>query len=339
MERLVYIDILKGIAIILVVMGHMFVPYTDYLDSTVNQMIYSVHMPLFIFLSGFVFHLSQGKHSVRITIVKRVLSLLLPFFCFSAVYCFANDISYSDMLLKNEIHNGYWFTLVLFEIILISIMIEMLTKRIQGGVQNGKVVIDLILNAVLILLLIIIAKVELIPEPYKTLFSTDKVAKFYMFFQMGKFIKTYPIFSSLFKKQWVYSFSLLAYFFLFTKFGYDLQGVNAMSYMLSACGIVVLTNMVEKNQMHLNTHGILASLGKNSLEIYLVHFFVLSLIPKVVIDSCGSVYLQLFILFLLSVICIIVSLIMAQFIHSSNVLDFLLFGKGPYLKKLISKIK
>lgn len=156
---------------------------------------------------------------------------------------------------------------------------------------------------------------------------------------MGKFIKTYPIFSSLFKKQWVYSFSLLAYFFLFTKFGYDLQGVNAMSYVLSVCGIVVLSNMVEKNQMHLNTHGILASLGKNSLEIYLVHFFVLSLIPKEVIDSYGSVYLQLFILFLLSVVCIIVSLIMAQFIHSSNVLDFLLFGKGPYLKKLISKIK
>ena len=135
MERLVYIDILKGIAIILVVMGHMFVPYTDYLDSTVNQMIYSVHIPLFIFLSGFVFHLSQGKHSVRITIMKRILSLLLPFFCFSAVYCIANDISYSDMLLKNEIHNGYWFTLVLFEIILISIVIEMLTKRIRGGAK------------------------------------------------------------------------------------------------------------------------------------------------------------------------------------------------------------
>ena len=137
MERLVYIDILKGIAIILVVMGHMFVPYTDYLDSTVNQMIYSVHMPLFIFLSGFVFHLSQGKHSVRITIMKRILSLLLPFFCFSAVYCFANDISYSDMLLKNEMHNGYWFTLVLFEIILISIMIEMLTKRIRGRLSEN----------------------------------------------------------------------------------------------------------------------------------------------------------------------------------------------------------
>lgn len=56
MERLVYVDLLKGIAIILVVMGHMFEPYTDWLHSPINQMIYSVHMPLFIFLSGFVFY-------------------------------------------------------------------------------------------------------------------------------------------------------------------------------------------------------------------------------------------------------------------------------------------
>lgn len=134
MERLVYIDILKGIAIILVVMGHMFVPYTDYLQSPVNQMIYSVHMPLFIFLSGLVFRLSQSKKVIRTTIIKRVLSLLLPFFCFSAVYCFSKNISYIDMLLKNELHNGYWFTLVLFEIILISIIVEyVLTFIKQGG--------------------------------------------------------------------------------------------------------------------------------------------------------------------------------------------------------------
>ena len=190
----------------------------------------------------------------------------------------------------------------------------------RAGGQNGKVAVDLILNVVLILILLIIAKIELIPEPYKTLFSTDKVAKFYMFFQMGKFVNTYSMFGSLFKKQWVYTFCMVAYFFLFTKFGYDLQGVNAMSFILPVCGIIVLTNMVEKNQMQLNSHGILASIGKNSLEIYLVHFLVLSLIPKEIVDSCGSVYLQLFVLLLLSVVCIMVSLAMAKFIHGSNIL-------------------
>lgn len=160
-----------------------------------------------------------------------------------------------------------------------------------------------------------------------------------MFFQIGKFVNTYSMFGSLFKKQWVYTFCMVAYFFLFTKFGYDLQGVNAMSFILPVCGIIVLTNMVEKYQMQLNSHGILASIGKNSLEIYLVHFLVLSLIPKEIVDSCGSVYLQLFVLLLLSVICIIVSLAIAKFIHGSDILNFLLFGKEPYLKKIISKMK
>jgi fucose 4-O-acetylase-like acetyltransferase len=74
-NRIKWVDIAKGIGIILVIVGH-----TIALEYSAP--IYTFHMPLFIFLSGFVFHLSQGKHSVRITIVKRVLSLLLPFFCF-----------------------------------------------------------------------------------------------------------------------------------------------------------------------------------------------------------------------------------------------------------------
>lgn len=337
MERLVYIDILKGIAIILVVMGHMFVPYTDYLQSPVNQMIYSVHMPLFIFLSGLVFRLSQSKKVIRTTIIKRVLSLLLPFFCFSAVYCFSKNISYIDMLLKNELHNGYWFTLVLFEIILISIIVEyVLTFIKQGGV---KLRIDIIINVAITLTLLFIAKTEIIQEPFKTLFSTDKVAKFYMFFQMGKFMRTYFIIGSIFRKQWLYNICVISYFVLFLRYGYDLQYTNIISFILPCCGILVLTNLVERNQDYFNRYGILAKFGKNSLEIYLIHFLILSTIPKEIIDCFGNVYLQIFVLFFLSIICIAISLLIAKIIHCSDFLNFVLLGKGNYQKKILSKIK
>lgn len=199
MERLIYIDVLKGIAIILVVMGHMFVPYTDYLYSPVNQLIYSAHMPLFIFLSGIVFHMPQGRSGTIVTIIKRGLSLLLPFLCFSAVYCFSKNLSYVDMLFKNEMHNGYWFTLVLFEIILFSIVVECVLKLFNTG--GGKMWVDILINIVVILILLIVAKTETVQEPIKTLFSTDKVAKFYMFFQMGRFVGTYPVLGILFRKQ------------------------------------------------------------------------------------------------------------------------------------------
>jgi fucose 4-O-acetylase-like acetyltransferase len=52
MVRLQYIDRLKGLAIILVVMGHI-IGFSQPEDG-INTFIYTFHMPLFMFLSGLV---------------------------------------------------------------------------------------------------------------------------------------------------------------------------------------------------------------------------------------------------------------------------------------------
>jgi uncharacterized membrane protein YcfT len=52
MQRIQYIDRLKGLAIILVVMGHIFGFHQP--DDGINTFIYTFHMPLFMFLSGLV---------------------------------------------------------------------------------------------------------------------------------------------------------------------------------------------------------------------------------------------------------------------------------------------
>lgn len=319
-------------------MGHMFEPYTDWLDSSVNQMIYSIHMPLFIFLSGFVFHVYNGKHGWFKIIAKRAFALLLPFFTFSALYCYFKRTSYADMLFTDEMHKGYWFTLVLFEIVFISTMMEMLVKRIRGG-QNRTLLIDISVNVLLALFLMLIAKMKLVPTPYETLLSTDKVCRYYMFFQMGRIVNTYQCFACLFKKQWLYVLCLSVYYILFVYDGYNLQSANITSFILPICGIVVLTNVVEQNQKILDSHGILASLGKNSLEIYLIHFFLLAIIPHQIVDCYGIVYLQILVLFALSMICIYISLLIAKLIHHSDFLDFILLGKGTYLKKIMAKIE
>lgn len=52
-KRLDYIDKLRGFAILLVVMGHLYLPYTTQGNShPVAEMIYSFHMPLFFFISN-----------------------------------------------------------------------------------------------------------------------------------------------------------------------------------------------------------------------------------------------------------------------------------------------
>lgn len=330
MERLVHIDILKGIAIIMVVMGHMFVPYTSYLDSSVNQLIYSVHMPLFFFLSGYVFHLKlYGKFEVIRTICKRTLTLLLPFLSFSALYCFAYSLSYGNMIVNNEMHNGYWFTLVLWEIILISILFELLLGA-RKTLRN-----DAIVNSVVIILFLFVAKQELIPEPIRTILSTDKVAKFYMFFQFGKFVGSYGSVKKLFQNKWVYLLGFVCYFYIFCKYGYNLQFVNIYSFILPFCGIILISNVVEQNVHKLNYKGFLQYIGRNSLEIYLIHFFLLSTIPGNIINCFGIVYFQLVVLLLLSVFCIVISLVIAKFIHNSSLLSLILLGKGILLNKIL----
>ena len=48
-ERLSWLDVLKGIGIILVVMGHI------YSNSIIFNWLYSFHMPLFFFAAGCVY--------------------------------------------------------------------------------------------------------------------------------------------------------------------------------------------------------------------------------------------------------------------------------------------
>lgn len=324
MERLIHIDILKGIAIILVVMGHMFVPYTDYLNSTINQLIYSVHMPLFFFLSGYVF---KKEQNIGRMIIKKTIGLLLPFFTFSALYCFCFSISYIDLLTKTEMHHGFWFTLVLWEIIIISIF-----ATIREG---GRFVLA---NLVIISILLIITKFSLIPEPIKTILSTDKVAKFYMFFFLGRIVRNSPRVNNVFHKQYLYVLCCIIFFYCFIKNGYDLQKVNVYSFIFPFCGIIVLTNIVKSNLNKFNYKGILQYIGKNSLEIYLIHLFFLTQIPPIIINSYNVLYLQFFVLLLFSLCNIIMSILVAHLIHHSSFLKFLFLGKGNIMYNILSHI-
>ena len=54
-KRLDYIDKLRGFAIILVVLGHLYLPNTKEGNlHPMAEMIYSFHMPLFFFISGYL---------------------------------------------------------------------------------------------------------------------------------------------------------------------------------------------------------------------------------------------------------------------------------------------
>lgn len=90
--RISYIDQLKGIAILLVVLGHV-IGYNNCEDSFLWRFIYSFHMPLFMFISGYV---AQMTFRIERFGWNETISFLIK-----KLFIFSLFISYASIWIKN----------------------------------------------------------------------------------------------------------------------------------------------------------------------------------------------------------------------------------------------
>ena len=116
-QRIDYIDRMKGMAIFLVVMGHVYGMAFAQSDDVAYRVISSFHMPLFMFLSGLVAcsGVVAPYWDVR-KLGKKSKGLLLPLVVFGM--CFTMTFS-KDLLsgligfLESPNKNGYWYLMTL----------------------------------------------------------------------------------------------------------------------------------------------------------------------------------------------------------------------------------
>ncbi len=89
-NRIVWVDMLKGVAILAVMIGHI-VPYTY-----IGEFVYSFSIPLFIFISGYLF---KRYNSFKEFLTHKFKSLLIPYLMFGLpfpiVIAFYN-VAYAD---------------------------------------------------------------------------------------------------------------------------------------------------------------------------------------------------------------------------------------------------
>ncbi len=112
MERKHYLDFMKGIAAVLVVIQHIFITGTD---SKSGIFIAWFHNPVFFLVSGILFYYSLEKQkdaSPFKLYAKAFLSLLIPFFIWNIIdiaFCLAFKIQ-----IFSFVSNAAWFLAVLF---------------------------------------------------------------------------------------------------------------------------------------------------------------------------------------------------------------------------------
>ena len=142
MKRIEWVDIFKGICIILMILGHAWAPFITY--------IYLFHMPAFIFISGYTF--SGDKYSLKDYLKRKVCTLLIPGLLVNVAYIIfmtiADKINIYQFLFESnsmplvdrflmffqhialpELGGAMWFLVVLFEIEIIYMMLYKMLKK------------------------------------------------------------------------------------------------------------------------------------------------------------------------------------------------------------------
>ena len=137
--RIEWVDILKGLSIVLVVVGHM-----EYAEGTANpgrMLIYSFHMQLFFMLAGYTAALSFSHSGNLLKFVcRRFLSVMVPYICWMlaspCIYATTGEIShYSFHSACLGILSGWgqwWFLPCLFILQLMFAAYHLLRRAVPG---------------------------------------------------------------------------------------------------------------------------------------------------------------------------------------------------------------
>ena len=101
-ERNQQIDALKGFAIFLVIIGHV-IYWSDIANYSKNLlfiMIYTFHVPLFFFISGYLIYNRFGPKTFT-WINKKFIGLIIPYIIFTLFYFYIiPEIPETKFLLK-----------------------------------------------------------------------------------------------------------------------------------------------------------------------------------------------------------------------------------------------
>lgn len=292
--RLHHFDILKGLAIFMVVMGHVLTMCIREIDSAVLfKYVERIHMPIFFFISGyFSFKLTEVGTIAMPKLVMRAKQLLLPFFVVSTlwIYYFPHSGLQSPLnstwagLYTDVWKNGYWFTLCLFEVIA-------LYASITPVLTSCKTFLSRVMVVVISWLMLWQLTYTLIPTSISKLLSLPLVFEFYPVFMFGVLARSEKerfdqVVSS---SSWVTAAllvgSVLMYYACWSwEFSFPIECLYVAKEILYLCVVVVAFSVVKTwcaaSYTPVRPHGGLLArmweyLGNHSLAIYLLHYFFL----------------------------------------------------------------
>ena len=272
-KRIEWVDIAKGIAIILVVIGHVGSSYGSaglYKDSFLlnftNRFVYSFHMAAFMFISGFLF---KNKGNKKQQIKAILISYGVPYIFFSGVWWGCKTVlsslvntklSFWDLVLTPVFPISFmWF--------IYALMLMEIVQVIVGKLNKTKLYVHVTLAFVLLAIQPYMSSIPLFNTGYvfSDLIISDVMSN-YFYFCIGVHFGN-KIISVIKKHKSIYS----------CVWGAVLLGVNLLSYNLNITfniekvaiaflGIAFLISLSIRID-----NKVLSFIGRRTLPIYVLH--------------------------------------------------------------------
>lgn len=179
MKRIVAVDIAKAICIILVITGHYIPDNSPGGYAVLNKFIYSFHMPLFMFASGYIYMETKKEESYGSFLLKKIKRLMVPYFSVSVtvvtIKLLSKNIAYVEdpvswyaylgILYRPSAAAFFWFIWALFIIFLIVPLFKTRASRL--------------------LLFFASTVLDFLPVPLPAVFCLPQVKDMLVYFMLG----------------------------------------------------------------------------------------------------------------------------------------------------------
>ena len=285
-NRIGYIDALRGMAMILVVYFHIAAYGFGSYEIGYNDIIERFRMPTFFFISGWLFY-KAGRIWDRQTITgifrKKFMVEIIPTAVFLLLYLTMFNLL--DINSFGSDKKGYWFTFVLFEYFVIYILAEALINRKDSAIGEMRVFVIMLLLSI----------TAFYYAKYYTRYATElgtwkdilgflsfvKI-RHIIFFWFGTFVRRhFDQFIHLTNNRYVTAILIV----LFTAIivwpvVLSINGVEYLAYLVAGLsGTVICFTFFRIHEQHFSQETWygrgLQLIGRRTLDIYLIHYFVI----------------------------------------------------------------
>ena len=271
-QKIAEFSFLHVFAILLVVLGHSF--YQT--NSLIVDWMYQFHVPLFFFVSGYLFNVSvKGKQiQSHIFLRHKAVRLLLPYFALSTLL-FVPKVLLSQFMVRpihaswgeyvsmliypyRNVNGSYWFLPTLFLLFVFAVIVLFLSQRVQCRMSFT-------ISSLLLFLLALVS--ILLPFSHDTLFNIVGAIHYAFYFALGYFVFSFRLMRFLDKEKTI----LLVFLFTLSVsfIGLYVNKIPLMSLFFAIDGIlmsVALARLYTKYGLRFLNH-----LSPASYTIYLYH--------------------------------------------------------------------